>query len=151
MKSRLYTAGIAVAFGLSAAIATGAHAQGKPETLVKQREAAMTLLGKYWGPLNAMRQGKVPFNAEVVSRNAAYLDALSQMPWDGFNASTKDVKSRALPAVYDDAAKFKQAQDSLRAAVGKLVAAKGDEGAFKAAAGEVGKACGGCHENFRSK
>ena len=128
-------------------------AQAKPEVLVKQRQAAMTLIGKYWGPVNGMAQGKVPFNAEIAARNAGFLDALSQMPWDGFAESTKDtqVKNRALPAIWAEPAKFKEAQDRMRGAVTKLVAAGRDEGAFKAAAGEVGKACGGCHENFRAK
>ena len=128
-------------------------AQAKPEVLVKQRQAAMTLIGKYWGPVNGMAQGKVPFNAEVAARNAGFLDALSQMPWDGFAESTKDTqeKNRALPAIWAEPAKFKEAQDRMRGAVTKLVAAARDEGAFKAAAGEVGKACGGCHENFRAK
>ena len=130
-----------------------ALAQAKPEILVKQRQAAMTLIGKYWGPLAGMMQGKVPFNGDVAARNAHFLDALSQMPWDGFAADTKDSaeKNRALPAIWDEPAKFKEAQDRLRGAVTKLVAAGKDEGAFKAAAGEVGKACGACHENFRAK
>ena len=128
-------------------------AQAKPEVLVKQRQAAMTLIGKYWGPVNGMAQGKAPFNAEVAARNAGFLDALSQMPWDGFAESTKDSqeKNRALPAIWAEPAKFKEAQERMRGAVTKLVAAAKDEGAFKAAAGEVGKACGGCHENFRAK
>ncbi|HXF66356.1 MAG TPA: cytochrome c [Burkholderiales bacterium] len=144
-------------FGMSlAAVAAGAvlahlaHAQQKPEILVKQRQSALTLIGKYWGPLNGMAQGKIPYNPEIVARNARFLDALSQMPWDGFDPSTRDEKSRALPAIYENPAKFKEAQDRLRGAIAKLVAAT-DEGAFKAAAGEVGKACGGCHDSFRAK
>ena len=136
-----------------AAGASLAVAQAKPEVLVKQRQAAMTLQGKYFGPLSAMAQGKAPFNAAVVARNAGFLEALSHMPWDGFDAATKGVKSEALPAVYSDAAKFKQASENLQAAVGKLVAAsKGsDEAATKAAIGGVGKTCGGCHDDFREK
>ena len=151
MNKKLFSAGLALFLGAGYGIT--AFAQAKPDVLVKQRQSAMTLQGKYWGPLNGMAQGKVPYNAQIVARNAGYLDALTQMPWDGFDPSTKDEKSRALPAVYDDAEKFKENQDRLRGAVGKLVAASkgGDEGAFKAAAGEVGKACGACHENFRAK
>ena len=85
-------------------------------------------------------------------RNAGYLEALSKMPWDGFTPDTKDEKSRALPAIWAEPAKFKEAQDRFQGAVAKLVAAsKGDEAAAKAAIGEVGKACGACHENFRAK
>jgi len=151
MNKKLFLAGLALLLGAGYGVA--AFAQAKPEVLVKQRQAVMILHGKYWGPLGGMAQGKVPYNADIVARNAGFLDALSQMPWDGFHPSTKDEKSRALPAVFDDAAKFKEARDRYRGAIGKLVAASkgGDEAAFKVAAGEVGKSCGGCHENFRAK
>ena len=128
-------------------------AQAKPEVLVKQRQAAMTLVGKYWGPTNAMAQGKAPYDANVAARNAGYLQALAQMPWDGFAESTKDTpeKTRALPAIWAEPAKFKEAAERLQSATAKLAAAAKDEGAFKAAAGEVGKSCGACHNDFRAK
>ncbi len=120
---------------LSLSVASIAQAQGKPETLVKQRQAVMTLQGKYFGPMAGMAKGKVPFNAAVIARNAAYLDVLDKMAWDGFKPSTKDVKSRALPEVYSDAAKFKAEQEELQANVTKLLAASksGDEAGMKAA------------------
>lgn len=148
---KIITASILVAIGLS--MASIAQAQVKPETLVKQRQAAMTLQGKYFGPLGGMAQGKVPYDANVVARNAGYLEALSHMPWDGFAPSTKDVKSAALPAVFSDTAKFKEAQERLQTEVAKLVAVSkgGNEAAVKAQLGATGKACGGCHETFREK
>lgn len=149
MNKQLYLAGLALV--LASGYASTALAQAKPEVLVKQRQAAMTLQGKYFGPLAAMAQGKAPYNAEVAARNAGYLDALSQMPWDGFSASTKEEKTKALPAVFENEAKFKEAQERFRGAVTKLVASARDEGAFKGAAGEVGKACGACHNDFRAK
>ena len=148
---KIVTGSLLAAIGLS--MASIAQAQVKPETLVKQRQAAMTLQGKYFGPLGGMAQGKVPYNAEVVARNAGYLAVLDKMPWDGFTASTKDVKSAALPAVFTDTAKFKEAQDRFQAEVAKLVSVSkgGDEAAVKAQLGAVGKSCGGCHETFREK
>ena len=148
---KIITGIVMVAIGLTM---TGiVQAQVKPEMLVKQRQAAMTLQGKYFGPLGGMAQGKVPYDAKVVARNAGYLEALSHMPWDGFAPSTKDVKSTALPAVFTNTAKFKEAQDSFHAAVAKLVTASkgGDEETVKAAIKGVAKACGDCHENFREK
>ncbi len=141
----------AAAIGL--VISATAAAQAKPEQLVKQRQAAMTLQGKYFGPLGAMAQGKAPYNAELVAHNAAFLDVLAKMPWDGFAPSTKDVKSAALPAVFTDTAKFKEAQERSQREISKLVAVSksGDEAAVKAQLGAVGKSCGGCHENFREK
>ena len=151
MRKKLLSACIVVALGAGAAAT--AIAQVKPEILVKQRQSAMTLIAKYFGPLGGMLKGTVPFDASVVARNAGYLDVLAQMPWDGFAESTKGEKAKALPAVWSDAAKFKSAQDQLRTAVGALnTAAKGgNEGAIKTAIGDVGKACGNCHDNFREK
>jgi cytochrome c556 len=152
MKKKLLSACIALTLGAGAGYATTVLAQAKPEVLVKQRQAVMVLHGKYWGPLNGMAQGKAPYNADIAARNAGFLDALSQMPWDGFQSSTKDeTNTKALPAIYENPAKFKEAQDRFRGAVTKLVSAAKDEGAFKAAAGEVGKSCGGCHQDFRAK
>ncbi len=151
MRLKFCAVGLAVA--MSAGYAITAFSQAKPDVLVKQRQSAMTLIGKYFGPIAGMASGKVPFNAQVITRNAGYLEVLSQMPWDGFDASTKDEKTRALPAVWTEAGKFKEGQDAIGGAVAKLVAASkgGDEGAIKAAIGDVGKACGGCHDNFRQK
>jgi cytochrome c556 len=141
---------VALALGVTAGVV---FAQAKPEQLVKQRQAVMTLQGKYFGPMAAMAQGKAPYNAEIVKRNSAFLDNLSRMPWDGFDASTKDVKSAALPAIYEQTDKFKEAASRLENETHKLyqVAQSGDEGAVKAQIGAVGKACGGCHESFRQK
>jgi cytochrome c556 len=151
MTKKLVAAGVALALGAGAAAT--AIAQVKPEVLVKQRQAAMTLQGKYIGPLVGMLKGTVPYDAGVAARNAGFLDALSQMPWDGFAESTKGEKSRALPVIWTDAAKFKQSQDQLRTSVGALVAATkgGNEAGVKSAVSDVLKACNSCHDNFREK
>jgi cytochrome c556 len=151
MKKTLVSLGLALALG--AGYSLSAFAQAKPEVLVKQRQSAMTLIGKYWGPMAAMAQGKAPYNAEVVKRNAGYLNVLDKMPWDGFSPETKGEKSAALPAIWNEPDKFKQAQERLQSEVSKLVqvSASGDEAAVKAQIGATGKACGGCHETFREK
>ena len=150
MKRSGLAAVVAIALGVAAGAAL---AQVKPEILVKQRQSVMTLQGKYFGPLAAMAQGKAPYNPEIVQRNASYLEVLTKMPWDAFDPSTKDVKSAALPEVYTNQAKFKEAADRLQSEASRLaqVSQSGDEGAVKAQIGALGKACGGCHENFRQK
>jgi len=150
MKRSLLVAGVALA------VASGAvFAQVKPDVLVKQRQSAMTLVGKYWGPIAGMASGKVsPYNADVVSRNATYLENLAQMPWDGFHASTQGEKNnRALPEVWSQNAKFTELADRLQAETGKLaqVARARNEAGVKAQFGAVGKVCGACHEGFRAK
>ncbi len=151
MNQKFYSIGLVLMLG--AGYSLTALSQVKPEILVKQRQAAMVLQGKYWGPLGGMAQGKVPYDAAIVARNAGFLETLSKMPWDGFVPSTKDVKSGALLAVITDAAKFKEAQERLESEVAKLVAVSkgGDEKTVKAQLVATGKTCGGCHEDFREK
>lgn len=140
-------------FAASAVLSSAAMAQARPDVLVKQRQSAMTLMGKYFGPLAGMQMGKVAYDANTAARNAGYLEALSKMPWDGYDASTANEKTRALPEVFKDTAKFKESADKFQAEVTKLVAAtkSGNEANVKAEVAEVGKACGACHDNFRQK
>ena len=149
MKTKLLAVAVTVALG---GFASQALAQAKPDVLVKQRQAAMTLQGKYLGPIGAMMKGAAPWNADIVARNATFLENLARMPWDGFDASTRGEKSRAKPEAYTDP-KFKQAAEALEEATSKLGAAARakDEAGVKASFGAVAKACGSCHDNFREK
>jgi cytochrome c556 len=151
VKSKFVAAAVAAIVG--AGFVLSSAAQVKPDQLVKQRQAKMTLQGKYIGPLAGMAQGRVPYDAKLVQRNAEFLEALSKMAWDGFDPSTKDIKSRALPAVFTDTGKFKAAAERLEQEASKLVAVSkgGDEAAVKAQIGAVGKACSGCHDTFQEK
>jgi len=151
MKRRKLVAATAAA--LCAAAAAGAWAQAKPDVLVKQRQAAMTMIGKYFGPLGAMAQGKLPYDGKIVARNAGYLEVLAQMPWDGFDASTRGEKSATLPAAFTEPEKFKAAAERMQAELGKLatVVKGGDEAAIRNQIAAVGKSCAGCHDHFREK
>src|SRR5687767_1559185 len=118
MRNVLGAAAVALVLGGMVGIAA---AQQKPDVLVKQRQSAMTLIGKYWGPIAGMASGKVsPYNADVVSRNATYLENLAQMPWDGFHDSTKGEKSRALPEIWTQKAKFDELAQRLQTETAKL-------------------------------
>ena len=151
MRTKLMVAAIsAVALG---GVALEALAQAKPDVLVKQRQAAMTLQGKYLGPIGGMLKGNAPYNADVVAVNATFLENLARMPWDGFQQSTSGVKSAAKPEIYTDAAKFKAAAETLEAETAKLGAAARakNEAGVRASFGGVAKACGSCHDAFRVK
>lgn len=151
MHKKLLTALTAIAIG--GGVSFDALAQARPEILVDQRVAAMRLQGKYFFPLAGMAQGRAPYDAAIVARNAGYLDVLIKLAWDGFDPSTKGLKSRALPEVYAEPAKFKAAQDTMFAEMNKVVAAakSGNEAAVKAAVADAAKACSGCHDTFRQR
>jgi len=151
MKTSFLATGVALALGMG--VATTVVAQMKPEVLVKQRQAAMTLQSKYLGPIGAMMKGAAPYNADVVALNATFLENLARMPWDGFQQSTSGVKSAAKPEIYKDAAKFRAAADRLEEESAKLGAAARakNEAGVRASFGGVAKACGSCHDAFRVK
>jgi len=130
-----------------------ALAQAKPDVLVKQRQAAMTLQGKYLGPIGAMLKGTIPYNADTVALNATFLENLARMPWDGFTPATSGEKSKTKPDAYKEMAKFTAAADLLVAETAKLGAAARakNEAGVKATFGGVAKACGSCHDAYREK
>ena len=151
MKKKLLATVVLLSVG--AAASAPAYSQTRPDVLVKQRQSAMVLQGKYFGPMNGMAQGKVPFDQKLVVRNAAYLDVLSRLAWDGFAANTKGEKSATLPAAFTDTAKFNQVADQFQAESAKLVqvAKSGDEASIKSQINAVGKTCAACHDDFREK
>ena len=151
MNKSFFATGVALALGVG--VAATAFAQTKPDVMVAQRQAAMKLQGKYFGPIGAMLKGTAPYNADTVALNATFLENLSRMPWDGFDPSTSGVKSGAKAEIYKDMAKFKAAADTLVAEAAKLGAAARakDEAGVRATFGSVAKACGSCHDAFREK
>ena len=151
MKRSFFATGVALALG--AGVTASAVAQVKPEILVKQRQAVMTLQGKYLGSIGGMLKGNIPYNADIVARNATFLENLSRMPWDGFDPSTQGEKTRAKADIYRDMAKFRAAWETLEAEASKLGAAARakDEAGVRATFGGVAKACGSCHDAFREK
>jgi cytochrome c556 len=151
MKKKLLV--VALGASLGAGYSLYVAAQAKPDVLVKQRQAAMTLQGKYLGPIGAMMKGAAPYNADTVALNATFLENLARMPWDGFQPSTQGEKSKAKPDIYKEPAKFKAAYELLEAETAKLGAAARarNEAGVRASFGGVAKACGSCHDAFREK
>ena len=72
----------------------------------------------------------------------------------GFIDGTSNVGgTNALPEVWSQPDKFKAAAEKMQDAVGKLAAAAktGNQDQIKAAFGDAGQSCKGCHDDFRKK
>lgn len=151
MKRITLAAAVIAATAASLAVAQ----QGpKPEEEIQYRQSVMTVIGRAMGPMGAMAQGKAPFNAAAAQKNSALVDTLLSLPWGSFGAGTEKVApNKAAPAIWKDPAKFKHAAETAQKAAANLavVARSGDEGKFKAAFGDLGKSCKGCHDDFRTK
>ncbi|TAG84626.1 MAG: cytochrome c [Betaproteobacteria bacterium] len=135
-------------------ITATAMAQPKPENFVKQRQSALALIGWYFGPMGAVAKGEQPFNKDDAVRRTSNLVALSKMPWEGFVAGTDNVgNTKALPAIWTNAAKFKDAGTKMEVEIAKLaqLANAGDADGFKKQFGVVGGTCKACHDDFRKQ
>jgi cytochrome c556 len=110
-------------------------------------------MAKHFGTIGGMVNDKIPFDAKAASVNADLVATVSHLPFDGFVAGTDTGETKAKPEVWKDADKFKAAATKMQDAVAKLatVAKGGDKGAIKAAFGDAGGTCKGCHDDFRNK
>lgn len=146
---------LALATMLLAGVGALAWAQDiKPDRAIKFRQGILQAQGWNAGAMSAMIKGERPYNKDEFLMRATYLDELARMAWEGFTpGSDQGAPTKAKPEIWTEPAKFKQYQTDLQAATPKLVAAAktGDINAIKPAFNDVGKACGNCHDDFRTK
>ncbi|WP_114946600.1 c-type cytochrome [Microvirga calopogonii] len=143
MKRTIFVAGLA-ALGMTAAIAQS--------DVVEQRQGLMKQMGAQTRPIGAMMRGQEPFDLAKVQ---ASLKVLAENPVKFvalFPENSKDApKTEALPAVWENKAKFeslgaKASQDAQTA-----MASIKDEASFKTEMPKVLQNCGTCHNEFRKK
>lgn len=147
---------------LVVAVPLVAFAQGKPEDAIRARQSIMRVMALNFGPIGAMAAGEAPFDKTVFQTNAARLESVWAMnPAQYFVAGTdKPVQgskiasfTAAKPEIWAQPDKFKATAGRAGEAISALAQAakSGDEKAMRAAAGEVGKSCKACHDDFRAK
>jgi len=140
----------------AAALATALPAAAqfaKPEDAIKYRKGAFTVMAAHFGRVAGMAQGKIPFDAKVAAQNAEVATFMSTLPFAGFGPGTDKGETRAKPEIWAEMDKFNAGAKKMQDAMASLnVAAKGGNlDAIKAAAGEVGKSCKGCHDEYRKE
>ena len=161
MKS-LSRVGVAVTLAAVSAVAFSQGAGGPPNPEAQATSAILTrqglfkLIANQNGPIGAMQRNQREFDAALVAKNAARIQTLSEMIPELFTLDTrqfKTTKTGALDGIWASQADFKAKADALTTAAGALVAAakSGDKAASMKAAADMGKSCGGCHDNFRAK
>lgn len=155
MKPALFAALGVVAAG---AVATSALADGHAEKAVKARQGFMQVVAYNLGPLGAMAKGEMEYDAEVAATNANNLQALANMntgamwPAGSDNAALGEDKTRALPAAWESDSKVGEKHQAFVDAAGQLASVAGDGlDALKPAVADLGKSCGGCHDDYRAE
>ncbi|MBA1156525.1 c-type cytochrome [Microvirga mediterraneensis] len=143
MKRTIFAAGL-VALGVSAAIAQS--------DVVAQRQALMKEMGAQTRPIGAMMRGQEPFDLAKVQ---AGLKVLAENPVKFvalFPENSKDApKTEALPAVWENKAKFESYGKKMSQDAQTAMASIKDEASFKTEMPKVLQNCGTCHNEFRKK
>ena len=155
-----------LAFGFTAALTAASAAlwaQNAPPTPEQQaaasiqtRQGLFKLMGQQFGPIGGMLRNPASFDAAVVARNAPRIEVLASMIPEQFTNDTRKftgTPTKALEGIWNSQADFKVKADALSTAAAALTAASkgGDRAAITKAAGDVGRACGSCHDNYRAK
>ena len=149
MKKMLTAAALTAA---AACLALPAQAQfAKAEDAVAYRQAAYRVLAHHFGSLGAMANGKAPFDAARAAADGEVLAAIAKLPATGFVAGAES--KAAKPAIWTEGDKFKQIDQDMIEAAGKLstAAKSGDLEQIKAAFGPTAKTCKTCHDSYRQK
>ena len=135
----------------TAAPASASTGALSPEAQVDAREKNMKAIAKANKTLRAMAEGKEGFDEAKMKEAVALLDSHANQGWEHFDAATKDVKSDALPAVWEQNDKFQQEIKTFQASVAALKAASAQGGvdAIKAPLAKVGESCKTCHTAFK--
>jgi len=150
MNMRKLAAGLA-----AAAISASAMAQAplKPETQIRLRKAAFDLMNYAFDSIDAMNEGKKPYDKEEAVRSAELMVQMSRLPRRFFGEGTDKGETRAKPEIWAKRADFDKKMDKMIAEVDKLAAAArtGKPEELKFAANEAGDACTACHDDYRQK
>lgn len=135
--------------GAGAVLMAGAAlAQGSP---FEQRVALMKANGAAMGAIGKYVKGEAEFSPAVEDA-AKKLEQNSKEVAGLFPPGSTHEKSRAKPEIWSDADGFQKRLAAFQASAAELaqaVASK-DKQKIGDAHAAVGKACGGCHDDFRS-
>ncbi len=138
---------------IAAAALPAAAQYAKPETAVKYRQAALTVLNSHMGRINAQLKSSTP-NVQAIQTSAAVVEVMSKLPWDAFGHGTEFVaNTKARPELFKNEAKFKELAEKMQVEAAKLnaVAKTGDVKAVRTQFSATGQSCDNCHDDFRSK
>ena len=129
-----------------------AAADPAPEDAAQYRQSIMKALSGHNGAITMMVRGKAGDPDNLASHVQALVNLKDEFD-SLFNEGSDLEDDRALPAIWDNTDAFADAIENFEAAVEAFseVANGGDMQAIDAAQREVGKACKGCHEDFRQK
>lgn len=136
----------AIAAAICVTFAGAVVAQGD---LITQRKDLMKANGAAFRPVTPMLRGEQPYDKAVADRSVAVWVADGQRMAALFPAGSGTGDTRALPAIWSDAAGWTAAIERFKAAAAAAQGATGSLDTFRPAVQAIGAACQGCHDKFQ--
>ncbi len=135
-----------------AAVAFGATAVVAQQDPIAARKAIMKSNGAAMGALVKMTKGESPFDLATAKKSfATFEEAAAKMPALYPADSKTGGDTSAAPKIWEDMADFKAKFVKFGEDAKAADASVKDLDTLKAAMGNLGKNCGGCHEVYRIK
>jgi len=148
---------VPVLFAATFAFAAAAQAQGTPskaEQALKYRKSLYQVIVWNFGPMSAMAQGKMPYDAADFATRAGRVAVLAPMLNEAYPAESQGVaNSKLKPEMWSNRADFDAKLKDLveRSATLAAVARGGDFEKSKVAFFDTANACKACHEKYRAE
>ncbi len=132
-----------------------ALAVDEPQNVIKYRQSVLKAINNHTAAIVAVVKGEVSFVGQVAAHARGIHEMSKLLPGLFPKGTGRDAypETRALPALWNDWARFEAGAENLQIQSAKLaeVAEGGDLGAIGAQLQNLGKACGGCHKPFRAE
>lgn len=140
------------ALAITVAAIPMASADTLPENAIGYRKVVMTAMGGHVAAISLIFTGKVEHQDRLVAHAEALAAAGDELP-KLFPAGSGTGKTDALPLIWQEPDKFRQAAEAGRSATAELRdAVRGsDKAAIARALKSVGDGCKGCHDKYREE
>ncbi len=150
---RLIPLAVLVASCVSAGSVQAQDAPSKGEQALKYRKSLYQVVAWNFGPMAAMAQGKVPYDAKEFSLRAERVAVVTPMLTEAYPPESEGVaNSRLKPGMWSERADFDAKLKALvdRSSVLAMTAKSGDFAQSKAAFFDTAGACKSCHDKYRT-
>ncbi len=131
--------------GVCLAVLGAAHAN---EGVVKYRQSVMKALGGHAGATGQILRGNA--SRDHLAGHAQSIRDLAHMVAAAFEQRVAGEDSRAKPAIWDNAAGFRDAAAKLQQSADALLSAVRSGGDVGERMKALGGSCKGCHDDFRA-
>lgn len=141
-------------FALLVSFASTSWADERTQKTIEARQGLLKVVAQYFGPIVGMAKGQIPYDAELIEKNAGKVAELAPMITDLFaqDTSASDYATEAKADIWADYDDFSAKAVTTTERANALVAATAEgRGATMKAFGALGSSCKSCHDSYRQK